>query len=112
MRLLQMKHPMHQIRVQRQQLISLEERLKTAMRYQTEHKRAELLLKISRLKGLSPLDKLEQGLAYVSCLDGTSIHSVHQVEEGDTLNIQLKDGSVQAVVTGKEHMDVKEKFNR
>ena len=112
MRLLQMKHPMHQIRVQRQQLISLEERLKTAMRYQTEHKRAELLLKISRLKGLSPLDKLEQGLAYVSCLDGTSIHSVHQVEEGDTLNIQLKDGSVKAVVTGKEHMDVKEKFNR
>ena len=111
-RLLQMKHPMHQIRVQRQQLMSLEERLQSAMKHQIEYKRSELMLKISQLKGLSPLDKLEQGLAYVSCPDGTSIHSVHQVEEGDTLNIQLKDGSVKAVVTGKEHMDVKEKFNR
>ncbi|MBR2038070.1 MAG: exodeoxyribonuclease VII large subunit [Lachnospiraceae bacterium] len=111
-RLLQMKHPMHQIRVQRQQLMSLEERLQSAMKHQIEYKRSELMLKISQLKGLSPLDKLEQGLAYVSCPDGTSIHSVHQVEEGDTLNIQLKDGSVKAVVTGKEHMDVREKFNR
>ncbi len=112
MRLLQMKHPMHQIRVQRQQLMSLEERLQSAMKHQIEYKRSELMLKISQLKGLSPLDKLEQGLAYVSCPDGTSIHSVRQVEEGDALNIQLKDGSVKAVVTGKEHIDVKEKFNR
>ncbi len=111
-RLLQMKHPMHQIRVQRQQLMSLEERLQSAMKHQIEYKRSELMLKISQLKGLSPLDKLEQGLAYVSCPDGTSIHSVRQVEEGNALNIQLKDGSVQAVVTGKEHMDVKEKFSR
>ena len=111
-RLFQMKHPMHQIRVQRQHLAILEERLQFAMKHQIEYKRSELMLKISQLKGLSPLDKLEQGLAYVSRTDGSSVHSVHQVDEGDSLNIQLKDGSVKAVVTGKEHMDVKEKFNR
>ena len=111
-RLFQMKHPMHQIRVQRQHLAILEERLQSAMKHQIEYKRSELMLKISQLKGLSPLDKLEQGLAYVSRTDGSSVHSVHQVDEGDSLNIQLKDGSVKAVVTGKEHMDVKEKFNR
>ena len=111
MRLLKIKHPMHQIRAQRQQLMSLEERLKSAMQHQIEYKRSNLILKISQLKGLSPLEKLEQGLAYVSYTDGTSVHSVHQVHEGDTLNIQLKDGSLEAVVSGKEQMDVKEKYN-
>ena len=109
-RLLQMKHPMHQIRVQRQQLDVLEERMKAAMARQIEHKRSELMLKISQLKGLSPLEKLEQGLAYVSNDTGASVHSVQQVVEGDSLNIQLKDGSIKAVVTGKEHMDVKDRY--
>ena len=110
-RLLQMKHPMHQIRVQRQQLMGLEERLKTGMQHQLEHKRRDLILKISQLKGLSPLDKLEQGLAYVSKPDGTSVYSVSQVEQGDSLDIQLKDGRISAVITGKEQMDVKESYN-
>ncbi len=110
-RLLQMKHPMHQIRVQRQQLDVLEERMKAAMARQIEHKRSELILKISQLKGLSPLEKLEQGLAYVSNDTGASVHSVQQVVEGDSLNIQLKDGSIKAVVTGKEHMDVKDRYS-
>ena len=109
-RLLQMKHPTHQIRVQRQQLAGLEDRLRAAMYHQIEQKRSILMLKVSQLKGLSPLDKLEQGLAYVSDEEGTSIHSVKQVKEDDILNIQLKDGSISAVVTGKEHMDVKEKY--
>ena len=109
-RLLQMKHPTHQIRVQRQQLAGLEDRLRVAMYHQIEQKRSILMLKVSQLKGLSPLDKLEQGLAYVSDEEGTSIHSVKQVKEDDILNIQLKDGSISAVVTGKEHMDVKEKY--
>ena len=109
-RLLQMKHPMHQIRVQRQQLDGLEERMKSAMARQIEYKRSKLMLKISQLKGLSPLEKLEQGLAYVSNDTGASVHSVQQVVEGDSLNIQLKDGSIKAVVTGKEHMDVKDRY--
>jgi len=109
-RLLQMKHPAHQIREKRHHLIRLEERLQAAMSRQMELKRSELLLKISRLKGLSPLDKLEQGLAYVSQPDGRAVYRVEQVDEGDLLNIQLKDGRVYATVTGKEQMDVKERF--
>ena len=109
-RLFQMKHPAHQIREKRHHLIRLEERLQAAMSRQMELKRSELLLKISRLKGLSPLDKLEQGLAYVSQPDGRAVYRVEQVGAGDLLNIQLKDGRVYATVTGKEQMDVKERF--
>ena len=89
----------------------MEDRLKAAMHHQIEYKRSELILKISQLKGLSPLDKLEQGLAYISQVDGTSVHSINQIKEGETLHIQLKDGRVKAVVVGKEHMDVREKYS-
>ena len=109
-RLLQMKHPAHQIREKRHHLIRLEERLQVAMKRQMELKRSELLVKISRLRGLSPLDKLEQGLAYISQQDGRAVYRVDQVGAGDLLHIQLKDGRVYATVTGKEQMDVKERF--
>ncbi len=109
-RLLQMKHPAHQIREQRHKLMVLEERLQAAMKHQIEFKRSELKLKVSQLKGLSPLEKLEQGLAYVASGGGSAVHSVEQVHEGDILSIQLKDGRLFATVTGKEQMDVKEKY--
>ena len=109
-RLLQMKHPAHQIREQRHKLLILEERLQAAMSHQIEARRSELKLRVSQLKGLSPLEKLEQGLSYVAFKDGSAVHSVEQLEEGSVINIQLKDGRVFATVTGKEHMDVREKY--
>lgn len=109
-RLLSMKHPAHQIREQRQRLTTLEERLQAAMKYQIDAKKHQLRLKISHLKGLSPLDKLEQGLAYVSGLDGQAVHSVSQVEAGQSVRIQLKDGALEAMVTGKEQGDVREQY--
>ena len=110
-RLLRFKHPMHQIREQRQRLLALEERLYVAMKRQIENKRNDLRFRVSQLNGLSPLEKLEQGLAYVSGADGSAVHSIEQVVEGDTLSIQLKDGRVYGVVTGKEQMNVKEKYS-
>ena len=109
-RLLQMKHPAHQIREQRHKLLIFEERLQAAMSHQIEARRTELKLRVSQLKGLSPLEKLEQGLSYVAFKDGSAVHSVEQLEEGSVINIQLKDGRVFATVTGKEHMDVREKY--
>ena len=110
-RLLRMKHPAHQIREKRQHLLVLEDRLQTGMKRQMELKRHELLVKVSRLKGLSPLEKLEQGLAYVSDKEGKAVHSIYQIENGADVHIQLKDGKVHAVVTGKEQMDVKETYS-
>lgn len=109
-RLLRMKHPLHQIRTQRQQLMTMEAALTAAMKRRIEGERHRLGLKVSALKGLSPLEKLEQGLAYVSDAEGKSVHSVEQVEEGTPLRIQLKDGRIYAVVTGKERGDVKKEY--
>ena len=109
-RLLRMKHPMYQIREQKQYLADVEERLIRSMKRQIEYKRSELRLRVSQLKGLSPLEKLEQGLAYVSKPDGNVVYSVDQVEQGEVLVIQVKDGKIQAVVNDKEQVDVKEEY--
>jgi exodeoxyribonuclease VII large subunit len=81
-----------------------------SMKRQIEYKRSELRLRVSQLKGLSPLEKLEQGLAYVSKTDGNVVYSVDQVEQGEILVIQVKDGKIQAVVNDKEQTDVKEEY--
>ncbi len=109
-RLLQMKHPAHQIREQRHRLMILEEQLKASMQRRLERSRSELLLKISRLKGLSPLDKLEQGLAFVSNASGNTIHSVAQTAVGAPVFIQLKDGKLQATVTEIKQEDIAERY--
>jgi len=109
-RLLQMKHPAYQIREKRHRLLMLEERLDMAMKQQLERKRHMLRLKISQLKGLSPLDKLEQGLAFISDTTGASVHSISQVDPGDHICVQLKDGKIHAAVTDKVTEDVKERY--
>jgi exodeoxyribonuclease VII large subunit len=110
-RLFRMKHPMYQIREQKQYLADMEERLKASMKRQIEYKRNELRFRISRLKGLSPLEKLEQGLAYVSKADGNVVYSIDQVEQGEMLVIQVRDGKIQAVASDKEQIDVKEEYD-
>ncbi len=109
-RLLSMKHPAHKIREQRQRVLILEERLQNLLKQQIENKKYQLHLKISRLKGLSPLEKLEQGLAYLSNKDGHTVYSVEQVSEGENLHIQLKDGQLKATVVGKDKKDAKEQY--
>jgi len=105
-----MKHPAYQIREKRHRLLMLEERLDMAMKQQLERKRHMLRLKISQLKGLSPLDKLEQGLAFISDTTGASVHSISQVDPGDHICVQLKDGKIHAAVTDKVTEDVKERY--
>jgi exodeoxyribonuclease VII large subunit len=109
-RLFRMKHPMYQIREQKQYLADVVEHLMRSMKRQIAYKRSKLWLRVSQLKGLSPLEKLEQGLAYVSKTDGNVVYSVDQVEQGEILVIQVKDGKIQAVVNDKEQTDVKEEY--
>ena len=47
------------------------------------------------MKGLSPLDKLNQGYSYVE-KEGKAITSVQDVKEGDLLEICVSDGKITA----------------
>jgi exodeoxyribonuclease VII large subunit len=59
-------------------------------------------LYIEKLKGLSPLDKLNQGFSYISDEKGRTVTDIKQVEIGDSLQIYVKNGKITATVAGKE----------
>ena len=58
--------------------------------------RRELAVRIERLKGVSPLEKLNQGFSYVEAQSGRTINSIQTVKPGDFLTIQVKDGKILA----------------
>ena len=57
-------------------------------------RRHRLDIYIERMKGLSPLEKLNSGYSYVSDEAGTNVRSVVQVTPGQALTIQVRDGRI------------------
>jgi len=93
--------PMGRVREKRTYAISLEERLAAAMNDRITMSRHRLAIYIEKLKGLSPLDKLNQGYSYVSDEEGRTFTDVNRVSLGDRLHIYVKNGRVEAEVMGK-----------
>ncbi|MDO4489553.1 MAG: exodeoxyribonuclease VII large subunit [Lachnospiraceae bacterium] len=89
--------PENQIREQRQRLADLEQRLETASGRILEEKRLQLQIRIGRLKGCSPLDRLDQGYSYTE-KDSRSVKSIQQTKKGDLLTIHVRDGRILAEV--------------
>ncbi|MBO5055159.1 MAG: exodeoxyribonuclease VII large subunit [Lachnospiraceae bacterium] len=97
-----MNSPLGKVREKKTWLMNLEEKLTYAMNGQIAEKRHSLEIYIEKLKGLSPLDKLNQGFSYVSDERGRTVTDINQVQVGDSLQIYLKNGKLAASVTGKE----------
>lgn len=99
---LQFLSPQNQIREQRQLLIEKEEKLQYRMTNVLENKRHRMLIYIERFRGLSPLDKLKQGYAYVADAQGKTVTSTKQVKPEDMLTIYVADGCIHARVADTE----------
>ncbi|MDE6845378.1 MAG: exodeoxyribonuclease VII large subunit [Lachnospiraceae bacterium] len=93
--------PVNTIRMKRTQALSLEEHLQDAMESRLRDCRHRLEIYVQQMKGLSPLDKLNQGYAYVSDDKGATMTSIDQVAVGDIMTVYLKDGRLSAQVTDK-----------
>lgn len=94
--------PVNMIRMKRTQALSLEERLQNVMQGLLVERRHRLALYVEQMKGLSPLDKLNQGYSYVSDAGGRTLSSISQTNVGDQITVYVKDGQIGASVTGKE----------
>ena len=99
---LKMNSPISRIREKKMWLLHTEEQLMALMNGRTGESRHQLALYIEQLKGLSPLDKLNQGFSYVEDAEGRCVNDVERVHTGDELKIYVKNGSLYASVTGKE----------
>ncbi len=98
---LKMNSPMGRIREKRTYSISLEERLFLAMKNRILKDRHRMAIYIEKLKGLSPLDKLNQGYSYVADASGRTVTDVHKVAAGDQIQIYVKNGRIGAEVKEK-----------
>ncbi len=85
--------------------LSLEDRLAGLMEKRLVDSRHKMELLAGRLNGLSPLEKLSQGYAYVSDEDNRTVCSIDNVSENQRLNIYVKDGQINAVVCDKHRID-------
>ena len=97
--------PLNTIRNKRLQVLSLEERLQNLMEKQLQDSRYRMAIYVEQMKGLSPLDKLNQGYAYVADDYGKTLTSIGQVSIGDAVTVYVKDGRLRAAVIDRLHQE-------
>lgn len=90
--------PQYRLAQYRQRVMHSEDSLERRMKELVREKRYRLSVAAGRLKGLSPLERLSQGYAYVADAQGRTVTSVTQVGAGDSMKISVKDGDITAVV--------------
>ena len=95
----QIPKAMHQRLEQEQERTrKVQEMLPLLMKRNLRESRQQLAIRIERMKGLSPLAKLNQGFSYVQGSEGT-VKKVADVKKGDWLRIYVTDGQIEAQVT-------------
>lgn len=88
--------PVGRLRQNQLYLLHLEERLQEAIKENLTGRRHRLALYVERLKGLSPLDKLNQGFSLVEDEEGRAVSDVEKVHAGAMLRVHMKNGLVKA----------------
>lgn len=102
---LKMNSPMGRIRERRSMLMSFEDKLTAAMKNKVTHSRHRLAVYIERLKGLSPLDKLNQGYSYVADAQGRTLTDIDKIAVGEMIRVYVKNGMMEASVIRKQSVD-------
>lgn len=97
--------PANNIQSKRQRLADLEIRLYDSINRKTSERRHQLELLTERLNGLSPLNKLSGGYAYVSDDKNKPVKSIKQINADAELKIVLKDGNAKVKVIDKSVFD-------
>ena len=99
---LRLVSPVSKIREKKMTALSAEERMQERMKRLLEKRRHDLAIYIERMKGLSPLEKLNSGYSYVEDEAGRNIRSVSQVRAGQAIVVRVSDGRIDAKVAGVE----------
>lgn len=100
-------HPGMKLLQQKQRVTEIEEALRRRMKERVLKARHELSIQIEKMKGLSPLQKLNHGFSYVTTPNEKALTSMEQVQAGDVVTIYVADGKIKAEVqeTIKEERD-------
>lgn len=92
-------NPVNQVYEKRQRLMNIEDKLAMLMKNEIVRYRNRLNLNISRLDGVSPLKKLNQGFGFIEDMDNNHIVEVGKLNIGQDVITYLKDGSYKSKIT-------------
>ena len=99
---LEFNNPSNQILQKRQYLMDLEDKLQNLIMSQIKDSRHKLAIYMEKMNGLSPIQKLNKGFAYVNDGNGHALIKAEQVKEEDLVTIKVMDGDITAKVTAIE----------
>ena len=102
-RLLKSYGPHDLIKQRRLYIDTLDEKLKNLMNIKVKDKKHALLILVEAMKGVSPLNKLSSGYAFVAGEDGKGIKSVLDIKENDELKLTFTDGKAKVKVLEVEN---------
>ncbi|MCX4376953.1 MAG: exodeoxyribonuclease VII large subunit [Lachnospiraceae bacterium] len=101
---LQILSPMHQIQEKRMFCMDIESRLESHMEAALTRQKHRMALYTEKLKGLSPLDKLNQGFSYVEDDAGHVFNDIRNAKIGSLVNIYVKNGRATARIEQAERI--------
>lgn len=99
---LQYGSPGNQIREKRMYTIKIEEQLQQLMQTILRNRKHKFAIYLEQLKGLSPLEKLNQGYSHTADSKGKTITDIKQIKIGSDILVHIKNGSMKATVIEKE----------
>ena len=97
-----LQSPTGYLEQRRQSLSGLKTRLVSAQRQNISLKKHRYVALTSKLDAMSPLKVLTRGYAITQKDDGTMLRSVSQVSAGDSIQIRLQDGALNARIMYKK----------
>ena len=89
-------HPRSKLQEKQTRSAELDQKLRLHMEQKLERSRQRFAIYIERMKGLSPVEKLNKGFSYVSDESGHNVKSIREIQTGDVLQIHMTDGIVKA----------------
>ncbi len=96
---IQRYNPKNQLTNKKIYLQDLSTRISEIFYNMMRDKKHRLEMYAEKLNGMSPLNRISKGFAYVSYKDGKPLNSVRQVSEEEKIFLRLRDGTITAQIT-------------
>lgn len=97
--------PANKLQQKRMYCMDLEGQLSGLMEISLMENRHKMALLAEKLKGLSPLEKLSQGYAYVENEKGKVLNDIRKAQLGQAVRIYVKNGMLYAKITDVMEVD-------
>lgn len=96
---LQLFSPTNQLMTKKQYIQDLNVKLSDTFANMLNKRKHQMEIYAEKLNGLSPLNKISKGFAYVTDIEGKPLNSVSKVKISDDISLIIKDGKINAKIT-------------